>query len=403
MVRQMSGVQALLGLTNVFEAPERKHLHVSGEYCTRTRHRKSTCSVCVDSCPVGAMSFSDGLEVDTAKCKKCGVCGSVCPTGAIENRSPSDAELMESIKRTAETEGRLTIACVRTQEEHLELGSDVSIECLGRLDVSVLLAAALWGAKVVHLTTANCQNCCLSRASLTIETVIRDTNVLLEAAGESLRITSGDGVAGKRSDQRGNGPSFSRRAIFENLFQRAKQVSVVGVGALLPSKTGDKPANSCGHVLLRRVPEKRLATLMLLVELAGRSLKDSSSDSSYLPLRFGNPTINLDACTACGMCAYFCPTGALAKSEGKERVLIYSASRCTNCALCADICYRNAITVTTESSLRRVLDTRREAIILTNRPNTRTTIKSLPAVSVGEASRSELVVHEELWQVAKKL
>ena len=362
----MSGYQALPGITNVFEAPGRRHLHVSGEYCTRARHRKSTCSVCVDCCPVGAMSFSDGLEVDIAKCKKCGVCGSVCPTGAIENRFPSDAELMESIKRTAEKEGQLTIACVRTQEEHPELGSDVSIECLGRLDVSVLLAAALWGAKVVHLTTANCHQCRLSRASLTIETLIRDTNVLLEAAGESLRITSGEGVAAKRSNQRERGPAFSRRAIFESLFQRVKQVSVVGVETLLPSKTGDKPAKGGGgRGLLHRVPEKRLAVLMLLVELAGRSVKDSSSDSSKLPLRFGNPTINLDACTACGMCAYFCPTGALAKSEGGERVLIYSASRCTNCGLCADICYRNAITVTTESSLRRVLDTRREVIILT--------------------------------------
>lgn len=41
------------------------------------------CGACVDSCPVGAISFQgDKVVIDKEKCISCGTCEAVCPVGA---------------------------------------------------------------------------------------------------------------------------------------------------------------------------------------------------------------------------------------------------------------------------------------------------------------------------------
>lgn len=42
------------------------------------------CSVCVDSCPDGAISMKDDKAViDNNKCTDCGQCVEICPQGVI--------------------------------------------------------------------------------------------------------------------------------------------------------------------------------------------------------------------------------------------------------------------------------------------------------------------------------
>jgi electron transport complex protein RnfB len=43
----------------------------------------SACDICVDRCPVGAISVEDSASVDRNKCLGCGLCASDCPTDAI--------------------------------------------------------------------------------------------------------------------------------------------------------------------------------------------------------------------------------------------------------------------------------------------------------------------------------
>ena len=43
----------------------------------------SACDICVDRCPVGAISVEDSASVDRSKCLGCGLCASDCPTDAI--------------------------------------------------------------------------------------------------------------------------------------------------------------------------------------------------------------------------------------------------------------------------------------------------------------------------------
>ncbi|HON95260.1 MAG TPA: 4Fe-4S binding protein [Deltaproteobacteria bacterium] len=42
------------------------------------------CGVCVDMCPMGAISLRDNTaQVDVQKCTGCGICEDECPVGAI--------------------------------------------------------------------------------------------------------------------------------------------------------------------------------------------------------------------------------------------------------------------------------------------------------------------------------
>ena len=43
------------------------------------------CAICVEYCPCGAVSLSNGTAVvDYIYCKGCGICAKECPRGAIE-------------------------------------------------------------------------------------------------------------------------------------------------------------------------------------------------------------------------------------------------------------------------------------------------------------------------------
>jgi len=60
----------------------------------------SVCEICVDRCPVGAITVEDSACVDRSKCLGCGLCASDCPTDAIRLVLRPDGE--EPFDRVAE-------------------------------------------------------------------------------------------------------------------------------------------------------------------------------------------------------------------------------------------------------------------------------------------------------------
>ncbi len=60
------------------------------------------CGVCVEKCPVGAISLEEGVAViNMSNCIRCGVCHNVCPKGAVRHDSEKiDEEVEENVRKT---------------------------------------------------------------------------------------------------------------------------------------------------------------------------------------------------------------------------------------------------------------------------------------------------------------
>jgi Fe-S-cluster-containing hydrogenase component 2 len=58
--------------------------------CTRVTSPKSTCTICLESCPNKAIIFDKkNIVIDSTKCNGCGQCVLLCPTSAIIGSPPS--------------------------------------------------------------------------------------------------------------------------------------------------------------------------------------------------------------------------------------------------------------------------------------------------------------------------
>ena len=70
---------------------------IKGEDCV-------SCGVCVENCPVGAISLEDGVAViDGANCIRCGICHDACPKGAVRHDSEKiPDEVKANVTKTKE-------------------------------------------------------------------------------------------------------------------------------------------------------------------------------------------------------------------------------------------------------------------------------------------------------------
>jgi ferredoxin len=73
-----------------------------------------------------------------------------------------------------------------------------------------------------------------------------------------------------------------------------------------------------------------------------------ASESSSLPIGSGFASVSIsEECTACGVCARACPTGALQfYQEGESHYrLMFAAQACIGCDVCCHVCMPGAVTV----------------------------------------------------------
>ena len=97
------------------------------------------------------------------------------------------------------------------------------------------------------------------------------------------------------------------------------------------------------------------ASSRLLAQLQTLPPADASVATESLP--FANVAINPDACTACGLCSRFCPTGALSFSNGDGVFQIdFAPAACVDCGICALACPTHALHYTGAVPLSALAD-----------------------------------------------
>ena len=346
------GLDRIVDILSHLQSPA---IRVNPRQCSRVRHRRSTCTRCADACPTHAITWQGSLKVESDKCIDCGICATVCPTGALAAQAPTNAELLEPIKRRVAENRSVVFACSRYLETTRASATQiVQVKCLGRLDESILFSAVADGAPSVTLLDGVCADCPHVIGRRIAAQTAQTTNALLAAFGVTRQVVFDARRLLAAETQPSSAPpadGMSRRAFFEFLRRETVKVTAVTVNSVLTGQAtpADSDATLPRGELPTRMPAKHQLLLSALRKI-GKPVASEWSDGIWVQFGF------TEKCNGCQMCAFFCPTGALTKitQEGKAGVA-FEISLCTNCRLCQEICYPDAVTLSLTIDLNQVV------------------------------------------------
>jgi ferredoxin len=337
------------------ETFDRKGVETHMDRCVHTRHRLASCARCVQACPVGAVSLTKAISVDTAKCTGCGVCTTVCPSGAFEAASPGALELCSLAEAQARRSKKVTFRCENHPDGVDKKPEDaINVPCIGRIDESILLAAVAAGAKTVRLLDGGCQRCERKRGSDVAICAAQQVNFLLESLGVLSRlqiVSQPSSGATLRKVQAARPGVMSRRDFFAMLWGARTGERITSARVSEESQRNRAPLRASIVEDVKYIPAK-----WRILSTSIRNLGAAPRRSMFSGDLWANVAINGN-CNGCLMCASSCPTGALAKIEQDGKVgLSFTAAHCTACNLCTEVCFRNCLSVTSSADNMRIIN-----------------------------------------------
>lgn len=343
-------------IATVLEKFDRRNLRVDPNQCARLRHMKGTCTRCMNHCPRHAISFDESIKIDVDKCDDCGICTGVCPTGALEGTSPTNAEL---INRVEQLDGTAPVAFVCPKAFKGSNERVIAVNCIGRLDESILIGAVAHGISQISLVDGPCRDCPSAAGRKAAAQAVAESNALAQAFGISPRISFVAELPFQTAVPGGTAVSFdalSRRAFLTAFFRETKATAAMTVSTVL-EKDPEKTAERKKGELAQRLSAKRQLLLERLPRLGQLANPNFGLENGSFATCHIKPS-----CTACQMCAFFCPTGALSKTEqdGKP-AMTFRVSHCTNCHLCAEVCYWKSLDLLPTVNLGKVLEDAKES------------------------------------------
>ena len=373
-------------ILEVAELLKSKPVICAEERCVAVRNRNATCRKCADACVADCIEIAQNkLTIHEEACVNCGVCTAVCPTEALVALNPlGDEIVVEAVEAWhcrcayggAEEAPAAIIACARAAAQKVaDPDLYATVPCLGRID-EALLAETLCaenGPTGVLLVDGNCKTCRYGAISAPLDAAIASTRALLEAFDVPATVERASEFppdALLESDQqRSSLRGRERRSLVGDAKRfatsAAKATAEKAIADALNQKQGEPTLRERlkvnPHGALPTFPaERNMAVLDALCEVVGEP--DILPDVALETRLFGDVTIDPETCTGCGMCAMFCPTGALRFSDIAEhahegmRYLEFQAADCTQCNVCADVCLHHSVTVLPLVQLHEVLD-----------------------------------------------
>lgn len=291
---------ALFNLEHLLKVVDPDPVRLDPQACLLARHRNSHCRLCIEACPRAALRLEEGqVKVDSATCDRCGLCAGVCPTAAVTVHGIDEA------------------AALAAGSVHCEkaTGGGLRLPCLGYLSTDHLLAMAFRHPEV-HLACGDCDTCPRRSGGERARRAVALAGAALAALGMThtvrLAVQSGDGAAGQ---------NLSRRDLLGLWRTESAQVARQFL-----------PEPELNHARLpARLPQRRLRWI--------RRVQVDRASGGPMPEGPWSARRVTDACTGCGICASFCPTGALAAGGADGTwALTHQPAACVACGTCAELC-----------------------------------------------------------------
>jgi ferredoxin len=276
--------------------------------CLSAGKSADVCSACRDACPHSAITITKRVEIDDIDCSGCGLCIQACPSQALS--VPVKYRPGQPLR------------CSRVQ------GSGQAVHCLGRLEVSDLLALAGSSGKTT-LIHNDCAACPIGSPAVLDALARNHTEAAAIAAlhGRTLELDLQESES--FDDTAAETDVISRRQLLQGGWNGMRQ----GAADLLaPLDPGDADDDSLPVEVQRRYA---------LIGEAG------PAGSQIVPWVL--PRV-ADSCISCPVCTNVCPTDAFEReftSDGSS-LLKLAADRCTGCGICVTACPVGVITLDTQ-------------------------------------------------------
>lgn len=323
---------------------------VQAEHCLNKRHKGAGCQLCADACPTEAIRLEVGWpHLDAECCVNCGLCLHACPTDVFTQQNAPEPILAETVSLLPDE----AVALVCPQHDHpTPTRAPVSTvvrhkRCLAPLSVPQLLGLSEGGRRTIWLDDTPCAECPIGRVRPAIAQTADRTNRLLQAFSrppaihmhrENLNMLRDEPASLPVVD--GDKPAVSRRGFFSALGQMTRKTAASAVAEILPNPSNDSPVPPVDQRLPHRVPPSRGRLYTQLKRLG----KPAEEPVAAAGLPFTDVQVNADACSACGLCARFCPTGALHfLAEDETFELRFRSNICIDCGICATTCPEDAV------------------------------------------------------------
>jgi ferredoxin len=328
--------QAVIKLSEADQA----HLTVDPAKCLHSRDRFATCTACVQACPVQALSLQTTAGETTIllhaeTCVNCGLCPLLCPVGAFDVPD-SAAKLLAHVSQQ-EKRGIVELACALHPQPEIGPPQSETVlcttNCLAALGPAALMSLFALGVGHLLLRLDVCHACPLGKAQEEISKTAAQVNSLMPPGSDRaspltiLQATSEGWPA--RPVARVNAPPKSRRDFFRSLVNPQEHSPAVRQLMLEEAPPEDKYP-----------PRERRRLRLALAMIPDDHLTHDPLQT--LPSQMIAADEN---CTACGLCARSCPTGAMqfAVDEADHFQLSFAVAACTNCEVCLHLCEPEAL------------------------------------------------------------
>ena len=336
-------------LTDLFSLVEtisdREPITLHAERCLNGRFRALDCSLCADTCPAeGAITVVDGKpSLNNNLCLQCGLCLHRCPTDAFTRKDRLSGKLAQLVR--ALPAGEVDLLC--PQHQHPDRGpAEIAVQtqrCLAALSPATLLALSMSDHKI-RLDDSNCSECPLVYVHTFIEETVARSNDWIE-------ILPGTPFIRLHAEEDEEPTTVEKRPVYNPAMSpvsRRKLFSAfktAGKEALSPQEKMEMVKSGRAVPVSERLPQtlpRQHAQIVSLVERRAAVGIPLSTPAAF--------TLSIDEvrCTACTLCAKFCPTGALDfATEGESFDLTIQPSLCLgqDCNICVIACPEQAVSI----------------------------------------------------------